>query len=115
MNEKSSATKWQTNRKNVLKMGRTFRAEMVVFDTTFGTLTQTGARAPRAPKIIDFSSKSDQQVTRKLTYLSSLFSLRNICGELGDPKMAPSFALYVLSFSLQTSGESHARARCAYF
>ena len=83
-------------------------------DTNFETLPQTGARAPRAPEIIDLS-KSEQKVTRKLTYLSSLCSLRNICGELGDPKMAPSFALCVLSFSLQNHGESHARALAHIF
>ena len=91
------------------------RAEMVFLDTHFETLPQTGARAPRAPKIIDFSLKSWQKVMRKLTYLSSLCSLRNICGELGDPKMAPSFALCVLSFSLQNHGESHARALAHIF
>ena len=67
-------------------MGNRFRAEMVFFDTTFGTLPRTGARAPRAPKIIDFSSKSEHKVTEKLIRVSSLCSLRNICGELGEPK-----------------------------
>ena len=86
------------------------RDSSFLFDTTFETLPQTGARAPRAPKIIDCSSKSEQKVTRKLTYLSSLCFLRNICGELGDPKMAPSFALYILFFSLQAHGENHPHA-----
>ena len=95
------------------KRSRKDDSKFVFFlDTTFETLPQTGARAPWAPKIIDFSSKSE---TRKLTYLSSLCSLRNICGELGNPKMAPSFALCVLSFSLQNHGQSHARALAHIF
>ena len=92
--------------KNVSKMGNPFRVKVCFFDTTFETLPQTGARAPRAPKITDFSSKSQQKVTRKLTYLSSLCSLRNICGELVDSNLAPSFALCVLSFSLQNHGKA---------
>ena len=62
------------------------RAEIVFLDTHFETLPQTGARAARAPKICDLSSKSEQKVTQKLTHVSSLCSLRNICGELGDPR-----------------------------
>ena len=96
-------------------MGYTSCAEMVFFDTTSGTLPQTGARAPRAPKIIDFSSKSEQKVAQKLTHVSSLCSLHNICGELGDSNLAPSFALCVLSFPLQHHGESHARALAHIF
>ena len=91
------------------------RAEMVFLDTHFETLPQTGARAPRAPKIIDFSSKSEQQVTRKLTLVSSLCFLRNICGELGDSNLAPSFALCILFFSLQNHRESRARALAHIF
>ena len=92
-----------------------FRAEIVFLDTSFETLPQTGAKRRRDPKIIVFRSKYDKKVAQKLTHLSSLCSLRNICGELGDPKMAPSFALYVLSFSLQNHGESHARALAHIF
>ena len=103
------------NSNNVSNMGGASRAKMGFFGTTFKTLPQTGARAPRASKIIDCSSKSVHKVTRKLTYLSSLCSLRNLCGELGDPKMAPSFALCVLSFSLRTHGGSHARALANLF
>ena len=94
--------------------GDWFRRERVFFHTSFRTLPQTRA-GERAPKIVDFSSKSDKKVTRKLTHLSSLCSLRSICGELGDTKMAPSFALRVLSFSLRTHGESHARALAHIF
>ena len=92
----------KSSKKNSQK-GKSFRAETVFLDTSSETLPQTGARAPRAPKIVDFSSKSEQKVTQKLTHVSSICSLRNICGELGDPKMAPSFALYVLSFFLAKS------------
>ena len=82
----------------------------VFFDTSFETLPQTVARAPRAPKIVVFPSKYEQKVARKLTHLSSLCSLRNMCGEL-----ATIFALCVLSFSLQNQGESHARALAHIF
>ena len=102
------------NSKIVSKRGGGFRAEMVFLDASFETLPQIGARAPREPKIIDFSSKSKQKVTQKLTHLSSPCSLLNICGELGDPKMAPSFPIYVLSFSLQTHGENHPHALSAH-
>ena len=44
--------------------GDTFRAKVFLFDTTFGTLPQIGARAARAPKIVDLSSKSEQKVTQ---------------------------------------------------
>ena len=42
-------------------------------------------------------------------------STPHICEELGDSKMAPSFALCVLFFSLQNHGESHARAVAQIF
>ena len=96
-------------------MGYASRAEIVFLDTHFETLPQTGARAPRAPKIVAFSRKTVQKVSQKLTHVSSLCSLRNICGELGDSNLAPSFAHYVLFFSLQNHRESNARAWCAYF
>ena len=112
---KNKRHKIRKSLKKISQKGYQSRAEMVFLDASFETLPQTGARAPRAPKIIDFSSKSDQQVIQKLTHVSSLCSLRNICGELGDPKMAPSFALRVLSFSLRTHGESHACALAHIF
>ena len=77
-----------------------FAPKWFLLDTNFETLPQTGARAPLTPKITDFSSKSLQKVTHKLTQLSSPCSLCNICGELGDPKMAPSFPLNVLPLFL---------------
>ena len=46
-------------------MEHPFRAEMVFLDTTFETLAQTGARASRAFKIVDFSAKSAQKVIQK--------------------------------------------------
>ena len=70
--------------------------------------------APDPPKVIDLLSKSEQKVTWKLTHVSSPCSLRNICGELGDPKMAPSFAHYVLFFSLQAHGENHPHGLSAH-
>ena len=57
-------------------------------------------------KTIDCHANLINKVTQKLTYLSSPSSLRNIFGELGDPKMAPSFPIYVISLSLQTHGEN---------
>ena len=71
--------------------------------------------APRVPKIVDLSSKYKEKVFNKLTHVSSLCSLRNICGELGDSNLAPSFALCVLFFSLQNHRESHARALAHIF
>ncbi len=74
-------------------------------------LVQGGAGPP---KIIVCSSKSDQKVTTKLIHLSSLCSLRNICGELGDSNLAPSFARCVLPFPLQTQRKNHPHALSAH-
>ena len=102
------------NSKKCSQKCKAFRAEIVFLDATFETLRQTGAKRRRTLKIIAFSSKSNQKVSQQLTHLSSLCSLRNICGEPGDSNLAPSFAHYVLSFSLRTHGESHARALSAH-
>ena len=97
------------------QMGYASRAEIVFLDASFEILPQTGAKRRREPKIIVFPFKSAPKDAQKLTHLSSLCSLRNICGELGDTKMAPSFAPRVLSFSLQHHGESHVPALAHIF
>ena len=92
-------------------MGEAFRVKVRFFGHLFRDPAPTRRKAAPTPKITAFSSKSDQQVPHKLTHLVSLCSLRNSCGELGDPKMAPSFALYVLLFCLRAHGENNSRGR----
>ena len=115
MNENSSVKKSRKVRNMSPKWDRFFVQKCVFLTPLSRPRPKRVQGRPGLPKSSIFHQNLSKKVTQKLTHLSSLCSLRNICGELGGSNMAPSFAHYVLSFFLLNLwGEQRSCTFCTF-
>ena len=89
---KMNPPKWPRLTQMGAQMGDGFRVKWVPFGYQF-----RGPAPNQCKGAADAQSKSGNNP--KAAYLTSPFSLLNICGEPGDANMTPSFPIYLLSFS----------------